>query len=69
MSDTKPTNPYAFPFSAGPMVNPGHALRDYFAAHIAAGMVTDKAQWGVSPATMAANAYMLADAMLQEREK
>lgn len=66
---TTPNNPFAFPFVANDLVNPGLSLRDYFAAHIAAGMVTDKEQWGANPETMAANAYQLADAMLKERER
>lgn len=77
-TDRKPTNPQVFPITVKVPVlggettkhtNAGLTLRDLFAGLALAGMVMDKAQWGANPATMASNAYLVADAMLNAREE
>lgn len=64
-------NPPAFPV-ARPAPNcpePGMSLRDYFAAHIAAGMSAFSGTSGVfyGPHDIAKRAYQVADAMLVAR--
>ena len=63
----KPENPPAFPMQTDMVVNYGMTLRDYFAskaisnieiAHISQGFETE----------IAIRAYLLADAMLKQRE-
>ena len=49
--------------------NPGMTLRDYFAGQALAGLVYHQADFELTPANWAHDAYQLADAMLAEREK
>lgn len=65
---------YAYPFQANDKQNPGMTLRDYFAGQAVTGLVAQcsdsykemlKEDWAMS----VREAYALADAMLEERNK
>lgn len=70
-------NPPAFPSETNTRFYHGMSLRDYFAGQVAPQVVADIASGALSPEedgrsvaqVVAENAYILADAMLEHREK
>lgn len=58
------------PFSGGPHHDPGMTLRDWFAGQAIVGLVERWSPSGISASDEIAQfAYLLADAMLKERER
>ena len=68
MKTEKPNNPSAFANSW----NEGMTLRDYFANSAMQGMISNHSMYDVitenSSKTLALESYMIADAMLKQRE-
>jgi hypothetical protein len=60
-------NPHAFP--AHPDGNSGMSLRDYFAAAALQGLCALNSGPDVDAASLAFDAYMVAEAMLKERQE
>ncbi len=76
MADQKDTGGDAFPSQvaitvAGDVYQPypGMTLRDYFAGQAMAGLASKEANTKVAPERIARRAYVLADAMIEERKK
>jgi len=72
MTDQKPNGGSAFPVAAGKQLySDGMTLRDYFAGQALAGMVAALANDPSSDlrAFLTADCYLIADAMLEERNQ
>ena len=71
METKKPSNPHAFPFSAEyghPATCGGMTLRDYFASKALQGLLAKMVYAPSDISNYAEQSYLLADAMLKQRE-
>jgi len=77
MEDNKPHNPNAFPLIADDYIQEGMTLRDYFAAKAIQGIFSSQTELRALGAhndihsiyALVGEAFLIADAMLKEREK
>jgi len=74
MENTKPNNPSAFPNESNDVDYKGMTLRDYFANSIMQSYIKEHLEllrenkFGYTVSDMAESSYLIADAMLKQRE-